>query len=89
MLSAVLTLGIAGLVFEASGFGRPEFKVEEDPRVAEILAALPEPTAGRAVSGCAGLAEAVARGEAPCNACIPGRRSCRSGFYHGYGLRSG
>lgn len=74
MLSAVLTLGIAGLVF--GGFlalAAQRFKVEEDPRVAEILAALPGANCGACgFPGCAGLAEAVARGEAPCNACIPG-----------------
>ena len=67
MLSAVLTLGIAGLVF--GGFlalAAQRFKVEEDPRVAEILAALPGANCGACgFPGCAGLAEAVARGELP------------------------
>ncbi|HHX09798.1 MAG TPA: RnfABCDGE type electron transport complex subunit B [Firmicutes bacterium] len=74
MLSAVLTLGAAGLVF--GGFlalAAQRFKVEEDSRVAEILAVLPGANCGACgFPGCAGLAEAVAKGEAPCKACVPG-----------------
>lgn len=51
MLSAVLTLGIAGLVF--GGFlalAAQRFKVEEIPEWLKSLRRYPEPTAGRAVS---------------------------------------
>ena len=47
MLSAIVTLGAAGLVF--GGFlalAAQKFKVEEDPKVAEILEVLPGANCG-------------------------------------------
>lgn len=74
MWAAVATLGAAGLVF--GGFlalAAQKFKVEEDPKVAEILEVLPGANCGACgYPGCAGLAAAIAKGEAPCNACVPG-----------------
>lgn len=74
MLSAIVTLGAAGLVF--GGFlalAAQKFKVEEDPKVAEILEVLPGANCGACgFPGCAGLASAIVKGEAPCNVCIPG-----------------
>lgn len=58
-----LFLGIAGL----------KFKVESDEREEAVLAALPGNNCGGCgYAGCAGLAAAVVKGEAPANACPVG-----------------
>jgi len=58
-----LFLGIAGL----------KFKVEVDPREEAVLAALPGNNCGGCgYPGCSGLAAAIAKGEAPVNACPVG-----------------
>ncbi|HHT84896.1 MAG: RnfABCDGE type electron transport complex subunit B [Bacillota bacterium] len=74
MLTALVTLGAAGLVFGSFlALAAQKFRVEEDPKIAEILAVLPGANCGACgFPGCAGLAAAIAKGEAPCNACVPG-----------------
>lgn len=58
-----LFLGIAGIVF----------KVEVDEREEAVLAALPGNNCGGCgFAGCSGLAAAIAKGEAPVNACPVG-----------------
>lgn len=58
-----LFLGIAGL----------KFKVETDPREEAVLGALPGNNCGGCgYAGCAGLAAAIVKGEAPTNACPVG-----------------
>ena len=74
MLGAVLALGSAGLVFGGVlALAAEKFKVEEDPKVSEILSVLPGANCGACgFPGCSGLALAISEGKAPCNACIPG-----------------
>ena len=56
-------LGIAGI----------KFKVEVDPKEEEVLAKLPGNNCGGCgFAGCSGLAAAIAKGEAPINACPVG-----------------
>lgn len=58
-----LFLGLAGI----------KFKVEVDEKEEAVLAALPGNNCGGCgFAGCAGLAEAIAKGEAPANACPVG-----------------
>ena len=58
-----LFLGVAGIVF----------KVKTDPREEEVLSALPGNNCGGCgYPGCSGLAAAIAKGEAPVNACPVG-----------------
>jgi len=77
LLNAVLALGIAGLVFGAMlAMAAERFKVEEDPKVLEVLAALPGANCGACgFPGCSGLAQAIVKGEAPTNACVPGGKA--------------
>ena len=77
MLNAIIALGIAGLVFGAMlALAAEKFKVEQDPRMLEILNVLPGANCGACgFPGCSGLAEAIARGEAPANACVPGGKA--------------
>ncbi len=74
MLDAFLALGAAGLIFGGIlALAAQKFKVEEDPRVVEILSVLPGANCGACgFPGCSGLAAAINEGQAPCNACIPG-----------------
>ncbi len=74
MLEAILAMGVAGLIFGGVlAFAAQKFKVEEDPKVAAILSALPGANCGACgLPGCSGLAIAIYEGKAPCNACIPG-----------------
>jgi len=58
-----LFLGVAGI----------KFAVETDPREEEVLSALPGNNCGGCgFAGCSGLAAAIAKGEAPVNACPVG-----------------
>ncbi len=58
-----LFLGVAGL----------KFKVEVDPKEEAVLSALPGNNCGGCgFAGCSGLAAAIAKGEAPANACPVG-----------------
>lgn len=74
MFEAVLALGLSGLaigVFLA--LAAKKFRVETDPRVAEILSVLPGANCGGCgFPGCAGLAGAIAEGKAPVTGCVAG-----------------
>lgn len=74
MLESILTLGSMGLIFAALlAFAAQKLAVETDPRVEAIQEHLPGANCGAcAYPGCAQFSEAVAKGEAPVNACIPG-----------------
>jgi len=74
MLEATLALGIAGLVFGGLlALAAQKFKVEVDPKVAEILSILPGANCGGCgFPGCSGLAGAIAEGKAPVSACVVG-----------------
>ncbi len=71
---AVLSLAGFGLLLGAIlAVASKRFHVEVDPRVEEILDALPGSNCGACgFPGCSGAAEAVARGEAPVSVCRAG-----------------
>ncbi len=74
MFNAIISLGVMGAAFGGLlAFAAQKFAVEADPRVEAIKAALPGANCGACGKpGCAGLAEAIARGEVPVNACPVG-----------------
>ena len=74
ILYPVLGLGGLGLLFGGClGFAGKIFRVEEDPKEAEILSTLPGANCGGCgYPGCAGCAAAIAKGDAPVNACPVG-----------------
>ncbi len=71
---AVVSLAGFGIILGAIlAVASRRFHVETDPRVAEILDALPGSNCGACgLPGCEAAAEAVARGEAPLNVCRAG-----------------
>lgn len=77
MVEAVLGLGGLGLLFGILlGIAARIFAVEKDPKAEEILAVLPGANCGACgFPGCSGLAAAMAKGEAPANACKAGGAS--------------
>ena len=78
IINPILSIGGLGVVFGAGlGIAGEVFKVEEDPKIGEILEALPGANCGGCgFPGCGGLASAIAAGNAPVNACPVGGASC-------------
>ena len=74
MLEAIFTLAGLGLVFGGLlAFAARKLAVDTDPRIEEVRVCLPGANCGACgYGGCAQFAEAVAQGEAPLSACIPG-----------------
>ncbi len=74
MIEAVVVLGGLGLVAALGlSLASLRFRVEVDPRVEAIEAVLPGANCGACgYAGCSAFARALAGGEAPPNACIPG-----------------
>lgn len=74
LVPAILCLGGMGTLFGLClAFASKKFRVEIDPRAAEIEGALPGANCGACgYPGCQGYAIAVAAGEAECNLCAPG-----------------
>lgn len=73
----LITLGfsalLAGILGAALGYFKEKFKVERDPKIDEVRAALPSVNCGACgFPGCDGYAEAVAAGNTPVNKCTPG-----------------
>lgn len=70
----VLSIGGLGVVFGAGlGIAGEVFKVEEDPKITQILEVLPGANCGGCgFPGCGGLASAIASGNAPVNGCPVG-----------------
>ncbi len=69
---AALTL-LAGLFGLVLGYSSVRFRVEGDPVVDQIDGLLPQMQCGQCgLPGCRQYAEAVARGEAELNLCVPG-----------------
>lgn len=73
LIPAAIFAGL-GLVFGAAlAIASRIFAVKVDERVTKITEALPGANCGGCgYSGCAALAEAIVKGEAPPNACLPG-----------------
>ncbi len=74
MLTAVLVLSLLALAFGLLlGYAAVRFKVESDPVVDMIDSLLPQSQCGQCgYPGCRPYAEAIARGEADINLCVPG-----------------
>ncbi len=74
LLYAVICLGALGMLFGfALAVVAKKFGIEVDPKVAEILDALPGANCGAcSYPGCSGFAEAVATGKTPVTGCTPG-----------------
>ncbi|MDO5037603.1 MAG: RnfABCDGE type electron transport complex subunit B [Tissierellia bacterium] len=74
IIPALLVLGVLGVIFGAAlAFASKVFAVEVDPTVAEVLGVLPGANCGACgYPGCEGLANAIAKGEAPVNGCAIG-----------------
>jgi electron transport complex protein RnfB len=77
ILTAVLVLGIAGLVFGAClGIASKFFDVKTDERVPAITEVLPGANCGGCgYAGCSALAEAIAGGKAKVNTCPVGGKA--------------
>lgn len=74
IITAVLVLGVLGLAFGiVLGIAAKFFEVPVDVRVVKVREALPGANCGACgFPGCDGLAEAIAAGDAPVNACPVG-----------------
>ena len=74
MITAVAALTLlAGLFGLVLGYSSVRFRVEGDPVVDQIDGLLPQMQCGQCgLPGCRQYAEAVARGEAELNLCVPG-----------------
>lgn len=74
ILKSVILLGAMGLIFGAVlAFAAQKFAVEVDEKEAKILEVLPGANCGGCgFPGCGGAAAAMAKGEAPVNACPVG-----------------
>ena len=72
---AIVLLGAMGLIFGwILAFASKKLAVESDPRIGEIIGALPGANCGACgYPGCSGLAEAVVNGVAPVGACPVGK----------------
>ena len=70
ILFPVLSVGGMGVVFGAClGVASEVFKVEEDPRIGQVLECLPGANCGGCgFPGCGGCASAIVAGTAPVNA---------------------
>lgn len=75
MVEAVVALAVSGLAFGALlGFAAKKFAVEVDPRAEKIRGVLPGANCGACgYPGCSGLADAIAAGKAPIDACTVGK----------------
>ena len=74
ILTAALVVGLVGIFMGLFlGVAGIKFKVEVDEKEEAVLAALPgNNCGGGGFAGCSGLAAAIAKGEAPVNACPVG-----------------
>jgi len=80
MQIVLITLGfsvlLAFILGAALGYFKEKFKVERDPKIDEVRAALPGVNCGGCgYPGCDGYAEAIAKGDAPINKCAPGGKA--------------
>lgn len=75
----VLMLVIGGVLGAVLGFASKKFYVEEDKRVAEVLAMLPGYNCGGCGNpGCSGMAEKLVSGEATMDQCKPSKADVKA-----------
>lgn len=81
ILAAVVLGSLAVAVGYVLGWANRVFYVDVDVKVETILESLPGPNCGACgFLGCVKYAEAVAKGEAEVNLCIPGGVRCAQGL---------
>ena len=81
LTTLVLSLACMGILGTVFGLGlavaAKHFRIDVDPRVEEVLEALPNANCGACgYAGCAAFAQAVVKGEAPVDGCVPGGLEC-------------
>ncbi|MCR5273030.1 MAG: RnfABCDGE type electron transport complex subunit B [Lachnospiraceae bacterium] len=77
IIATVIVGGTGIIVGFFLGFSGEKFKVEVDPKEEAVLGVLPGNNCGGCgFPGCAGLAAAIAKGEAPVNQCPVGGAEC-------------
>ena len=74
IINPIISIGGLGVVLGAGlGYAGKLFAVEEDPKLGEVLEALPGANCGGCgFPGCGGCAAAIVAGTAPVNACPVG-----------------
>ncbi|WP_296112976.1 RnfABCDGE type electron transport complex subunit B [uncultured Anaerococcus sp.] len=90
LLLPVVILAIMGFIFAvALGFISDKFHVEKSVEEAAVRDALPGANCGACgFPGCDGLAEAIAKGEAPVNACVIGGASVTDAVAEAMGVEA-
>ena len=74
IIAAVISLGLLGVLLGIGlAYASKKLHIERDPRLIEVEEALIGTNCGACgYPGCAGAAEAVVKGDAPINVCLPG-----------------
>jgi electron transport complex protein RnfB len=74
MLGAILVMALGAVILGAAlGFASVKFRIQGNPLVEKIDAALPQTQCGQCgFPGCLPYAEAIAAGQAEINRCVPG-----------------
>jgi len=74
VLISILVLGVMGLIFAGLlGFAADYFRVEEDPRIGQLMAVLPCGNCGACgFAGCRAFSEKLILGEAGVGGCVAG-----------------
>jgi electron transport complex protein RnfB len=75
VIPAVVSLAVLGAIFGVVlAVASQKFKVEVDEKIGAIIEILPGANCGACgFPGCSGLAEAIVKGEAKIDACVPGK----------------
>ena len=90
-LIPIAVCGIIGLIFAVLlSIASKVFEVKLDPTVDKVLSALPGANCGACgFPGCEGLANAIAKGDAPVNSCPVGGATCASKIAEILGVDAG
>lgn len=90
MLYAILGLGALGFIFGVSlSLASKKFFVKLDPREEAVINVLPGTNCGACgFPGCAGLARAIIKGDAPANACTSGGADVTKNVSHIMGVEA-
>ena len=75
MIPAIVSLAVLGAIFGVIlAVAGQKFKVEVDEKIGAIIEVLPGANCGACgFPGCSGLAEAIVKGEAEIDSCVPGK----------------
>ena len=90
LIATISMGGLAAFFAVLLSIVHERFKVEEDPRVEEILSCLPAVNCGACgFASCRSLAEAIVKGEAAVNSCVAGGSSVTEKISRIMGVESG